>query len=182
MPPKAKITRDMIIDAAFTVVRRSGASNLNVRRVAAEIGCSTQPVMYHFDTVDKLRNEIYQCTANFHQEYLLNCDLDSKDVLKEVGMRYIRFAGEENKLFRFIFQYGKIAATDLDAFIEREEFAPFLDATKKRFGYDDEKTVKVFELYFNAIHGYASLIANEIVVFEESKAAEVVDAAIKMMG
>ena len=51
MPPKAKITRDMIIEAGIKVVREKGAESLNVRQVAAVLGCSTQPVMYHFSTV-----------------------------------------------------------------------------------------------------------------------------------
>ena len=31
MPPKAKVTKDMIIDAAFEVARESGVENINAR-------------------------------------------------------------------------------------------------------------------------------------------------------
>lgn len=34
MPPKAKITRDMVIDAAFEIARETGAENVNARTVS----------------------------------------------------------------------------------------------------------------------------------------------------
>ena len=34
MPPKPKITGDMVIDAAFEVARKTGAENINARTVS----------------------------------------------------------------------------------------------------------------------------------------------------
>ena len=48
MPPKVKVTREMVADASFEVIRKSGHENLNVRTIAEHIGCSTQPVLYNF--------------------------------------------------------------------------------------------------------------------------------------
>ena len=50
MPAKAKVTKEMIIDAAFAVARETGAENINARIVSERLNCSTQPVMYHFET------------------------------------------------------------------------------------------------------------------------------------
>lgn len=46
--PKAKITKEMVTDAAFEVTRTKGAENVNARTVSQKLGCSTQPVMYYF--------------------------------------------------------------------------------------------------------------------------------------
>lgn len=46
--PKAKISREMVIDAAFAVTRAMGIENVNARTVSEKLKCSTQPVMYHF--------------------------------------------------------------------------------------------------------------------------------------
>ena len=46
MPPKVKVTKDMVIDAAFEIAREAGAENINARTVAKKLNCSTQPVMY----------------------------------------------------------------------------------------------------------------------------------------
>ena len=52
MPPKQKVTRDGIIEAAFRIARTQGVERISARSVAEELGCSTQPVLYHFSTVE----------------------------------------------------------------------------------------------------------------------------------
>ncbi len=48
MPPKLRVTQDMIINSAIEVARQNGFENINARTVAERLHCSTQPVMYHF--------------------------------------------------------------------------------------------------------------------------------------
>lgn len=47
MAAKAKVTKEMIVDAAFAVAREAGVENINARTVSERLHCSTQPVMYH---------------------------------------------------------------------------------------------------------------------------------------
>ena len=59
MPPKAKITEAMVVEAAFRLVREHGAERLNARTVAQALGCSTQPIMSHFPRFEALRQAGY---------------------------------------------------------------------------------------------------------------------------
>ena len=43
--PKAKISREMIIDAAFETAKLCGADNVNARIVAERLGCSTPNIL-----------------------------------------------------------------------------------------------------------------------------------------
>ena len=52
MPAKAKVTKEMIVDAAFAIAREAGAENINARTVSERLHCSTQPVMYNFATME----------------------------------------------------------------------------------------------------------------------------------
>ena len=38
------ITKERILEAAFDMLVRDGYSNVNIKTLAAEIGCSTQPI------------------------------------------------------------------------------------------------------------------------------------------
>ena len=67
MPPKSKVTREMILDAAITVVRREGFEQINARTVARELHCSTQPVMYQFATIDSLKRAVYKRVDQLHR-------------------------------------------------------------------------------------------------------------------
>ena len=105
MPPRAKITEEMVVDAAFQVTRADGEANVNARTVAKRLGCSTQPVMYHFAKIEDLKRAVYEKTGRFHTEYIMNVP-PSRNIMLGIGLNYIRFSVEEPNLFRFLFQSG----------------------------------------------------------------------------
>ena len=72
MPAKAKVTKEMIIDAAFAVARETGVENINARTVSEKLHCSTQPVMYHFATIEELKRTVYAKADLYHSEFLMN--------------------------------------------------------------------------------------------------------------
>ena len=55
MPARAKVTKEMIVDAAFAIAREAGVERINARTVSERLHCSTQPVMYHFATMEALK-------------------------------------------------------------------------------------------------------------------------------
>ena len=69
MPAKVKATKEMIIDAAFEIARETGAENINARTVSEKLNCSTQPVMYHFATIEELKRAVYKKSDCYHSEY-----------------------------------------------------------------------------------------------------------------
>ena len=99
MPPRAKITKEMIVDAAFEVARESGAEHINARTISQKLGCSTQPVMWHFKTIAEIKKAVYGEADGFHTKYLLR--IHSNNPMKDIGLNYIRFEEEEAQLLRF---------------------------------------------------------------------------------
>lgn len=65
MPAIAKVTKEMIIDAAFEIAKEIGAENINARTVSQKLSCSTQPVLYHFKKIEDVRITAYKKQANF---------------------------------------------------------------------------------------------------------------------
>ena len=55
MPPKVKIAKEDIVNAAVELVRQYGPQALNARELAARLCCSTQPIFSNFATMDELR-------------------------------------------------------------------------------------------------------------------------------
>lgn len=58
MPPKQKVTKEDIVLAAINLVRKNGVESINARSVAAEIGCSTQPIFSNYATMEELKQDI----------------------------------------------------------------------------------------------------------------------------
>ena len=166
--PKAKITRDMVIEAAFAVARTAGVELVNARTVAQELGCSTQPVMYHFATIEALKRAVYAKADRYHSDYLMK----TEDVPLGIGLNYIRFAIEEPHLFHFLFQSGFAVEGSLPEMLDSAELTPILAAMQGALGMSAAQTKRIFTTVALFTHGYASLLANNGLDYDEAAAAE----------
>ena len=167
MPPKSRITKDMILQAAVEVVRQNGFESVNARTVSQQLHCSTQPVMYHFSTIDRLKRAAYTQVDQMHSEYMLRI-LPDRDPILGIGLNYIRFAVEEPQLFRFLFQSGYAKENSLLEMIDSEELAPVLAVMQAGVGLSMEKTKEIFLTVSLFAHGYASIIANNALEYDEA--------------
>ena len=166
MPPKARVTREMVVDAAVRVARQQGAQSINARTVAQELGCSTQPVMYHFATIDGLRRAAYAKADKLHTAYLLR-ESPGIDPLLAIGLNYVRFAKEEPLLFRFLFQSDYAERNDLLEMIDAPELAPVLDVIQQETALAKPLIKDVFLIVALFAHGCASLVANGAIEYDE---------------
>lgn len=165
MPPKAKITRDMIVDAAFEIVRECGAENINARTVSKKLGCSTQPVMYHFKKIEDIKKAVYQKADQYHSAYIT--DIHSDAPMKEIGLNYIRFAATEKNLFRFLFQSNEFSGKNISELIRVDELQPILVILAHTAEVNLEQAGVIFKSLFLFAHGYSSMFANNSMEYNE---------------
>ena len=168
MPPKAKITKEMIIEAGLRIVRTEGEGSLNVRRAAAELGCSTQPVMYCCKTVDELKADVYAAADKLHTEFIMTPDGNADNPMLSIGLRYIRFAYEEKHLFRFLFQSGKFSSKSFREILESDELGVVIQPLCEATGLGSAQAREAFETLFVCVHGAASMIANNDIDYDEA--------------
>ena len=177
MPPKAKITRDMIIEAGLQIVRTEGAENLNVRRVAAMLDCSTQPVMYYFKTVSELKASVYDAANEVHTAYIMAPDSESDNPFLSIGLRYIQFAADEKHLFRFLFQSDSFQNVSFGDLINADGLAPVIAPLCQAAAITELQAREVFEQMFICVHGAASLIANNSIQYDKTHFEELLGKA-----
>lgn len=172
MPPKTKISREMILETAFRIVREEGHEAINARRIAEYLNCSTQPVMYNFKTVEEIRREVYRMADEYHTNYIMSVEGKEDSLLLAIGLNYIRFAVRETNLFRFLFQSGFAVENNLLGMINSEELKPVLSVMQGAMGMNIEQTKEVFLTISMFAHGYASIIANNSLEYDEKLVAE----------
>lgn len=173
MPPKAKITREMIVNAAFEIVRESGAENINARTVSGKLKCSTQPVMYHFKKIEEIKKAVYQKADEYHSAYIT--DIHSDNPMKEIGFRYIQFAEVEKKLFRFLFQSNEFCGKTISELIDAEELQPVIALLSQGAEVSTEQAKTIFRSLFLIAHGYASMLANNEMEYDEGTVSSDLD-------
>lgn len=169
MPPRAKITKEMIVNSAFQIVREKGADQVTARSISRQLNCSTQPVLYYFSTVEDIKRAVYQKADEYHSDYIMNTGTDCKDPMLAAGMNYIRFAIEERNLFRFLFQSNEFSGAGMLELMETEELLPVLTVLQNELDMSAEDTKEVFGTLFIFVHGYASLYANNEMIYDELK-------------
>jgi AcrR family transcriptional regulator len=108
MPPKQTITKDMIVDAAFKLVRKNGISALSARNIAKALNCSTQPVYSSFKNMEILEKEVILVAARFVQGNYLVSNTEQKNNFMSIGLGYIAMAREEKHLFDLLYVSGKV--------------------------------------------------------------------------
>ena len=172
MPPKAKISEQMIIDAAFQIAQSNGADKVTARSISERLKCSTQPVLYYFSTVDEIKKAVYQQADQYHTGYIMNMEKDYGNAFLAIGMNYIRFAVEEPHLFRFLFQSNEFSGAGLSDLIQSDDLAPIFEVLQQEIDTTSEKAREIFSSLFIFVHGYASLYANNSMVYEEKTLIE----------
>lgn len=165
MPPKPKVSKQEIIEAAFVIARELGPAKINARAVGKHLGCSTQPIMSHFHTVANLKKAVYEYADQFHTQQMEQPHTGNP--LKDLGLNYIEFAAKEKHLFQLLFQSNEFKGMNLDELITSSEITPLIHAISALTGLAETQAKTLFRMLFLFVHGYASLLANNQMVYSE---------------
>ena len=97
--PKQRITKDLVVEAAFKIARQSGIEKVLVKSIADELGCSVQPIYSYCRNMDGLREEVSNKARSFIGEYVA-LRIDKSDLFRSTGRAYIQLAKEEPHILK----------------------------------------------------------------------------------
>ena len=86
MPSSPKIPKEVILENALKVLRRDGYESVNIKSVAKEIGCSTQPISWHFGNMDGLRRELSEYARTVAVKTITAVSTDGIEGFLELGV------------------------------------------------------------------------------------------------
>ena len=104
MGRKVRITREMILDAAYEILDESGIGAVGIKAIASKLGCSTQPVSWVFGSMKELKKELFRY-ANARAYEALPEQMAGKNAIDAFfasGVYYISIACDHPNVFRFI--------------------------------------------------------------------------------
>ena len=172
MTKNIKISKDMILEAAFKIVKTEGIEKLSNREIADKLKCSIRPIYYQFQNTKDMKKALYQKIEKYFYKFLMRDINDNFPKYKQIGLNYIKFAKKEKKLFQALF-------------MSDEELTPSVFVSKDSEDYKEvEKVIKIStNLNNNDIkefhtkmwifcHGIATLVANETVSLTDNQIQE----------
>ncbi len=164
MPPKAKITKERIIDTAYELVRAEGAGSLNARTLAGLLGCSTQPLFSNFESMEELRMSVITKAEKLFAEYMRReAERNEYPPYKASGVAYVRFAKEEKELFKLLYMRDR---TDENTSDETELWGQMEKLVYSNTGLEGDNA-KLFHLeIWSCVHGIAVMLATDYLDLE----------------
>ena len=94
--PKQKITKEMVVETAFQLAREGGMERVQVKTIAARLGCSVQPIYSYCQSMDGLRRDVFRRVGGFVRDYLAQ----NGGGFQSTGRAFVRLAREEPELFK----------------------------------------------------------------------------------
>lgn len=176
MPPKAKITKEMILNTVLEITREAGFEAVNARSVAGKLQCSTRPIFTCYANMEELKTEFLAFAYAYYERYVERCraHADVRPCLL-LPLSYIEFARRETHLFKLLF----ISDMALDMRQAKDFYAEEGNEKRARafaqeIGVEPERAKDIFLDLFLYTHGIAILTATQKAALDKAAAEKMV--------
>ncbi len=166
MPPKAKFTKEEIIEAAFNIVKTDGFEALTSRALGSRLGSSARPIFTVFKNMDEVQQVVIESAKALYKEYV-NQGLTYEHPFKGVGTQYILFSIHEPKLFQLLFMTEQSSIPDLSGVLPliEESYEEILLSIQNDYGINESFAKKLYYHLWIYTHGIATLCATKMCRF-----------------
>lgn len=117
--PKQRITKEMVVNAAFEIARSNGMEQVMVKNIAEKIGCSVQPIYSYCKNMEGLKLDVTEQVNCFIRKYIA-AHIDKDDVFGSTGKAYIQLAKEEPHLFKIFILHKRNGICSLEDLYQSE--------------------------------------------------------------
>lgn len=171
MGRKTQITKEIILETALQMLIRDGYGAITVKTLAAEIGCSTQPIVWHFENMNGFRKAFLEYCIHFAKGRFTVWNGSLDDLLTETARGYITIACNMPHLFRFVFVDNKdeCKASEVVQKLQLDNTQKILELLCREKGLNRLQASSFLMNYEIYIHGIASYTASGFVNFPEEE-------------
>lgn len=175
MPPKAKFSREEIIDAAINIVREDGFDALTSRALGTKLGSSARPIFTVFQNMEEVQQEVIIAAKQKYREYISK-GLSQDLAFKGVGMEYILFSINEPKLFQLLFMTEQSQIPDLTGVLPLidDSYEQILWSIQSGYEIDKSSAEILYRHLWIYTHGIATLCATNMCRFTDEEVSSMI--------
>ncbi len=166
MPPKAKFTREEIVEAALNIVKEDGFEALTSRALGQHLGSSARPIFTVFQNMDEVQQAVMEAARALYKKYV-DQGLTWEHPFKGVGTQYILFSVKEPKLFQLLFMTEQQQIPDLSGVLPliEESYSEILLSIQNDYGISEQSAQRLYHHLWIYTHGIATLCATKMCRF-----------------
>ncbi len=175
MPPKAKFTKEEIVEAAFHIVKTDGFEALTSRALGSRLGSSARPIFTVFQNMDEVQQAVIDAAKALYKEYV-DRGLMWEHPFKGVGTQYILFSIQEPKLFQLLFMTEQPGVPDLSGVLPliEESYEAILLSIQNDYGINEFFAKKLYYHLWIYTHGIATLCATKMCRFTSEEISNMI--------
>lgn len=164
MPSSPKIPKETILQHALEMLIQNGYASINIKALAKKIGCSTQPISWHFGNMENFRNALTEYALGYVNEKLLSAS-EGMSAFSNVGIGYIDIAFDEPNLFRYLYMSGESEyhAGGFDIFTTADANSAMIEQIAKQSGISADKVNDFFRNTIIYTHGLACFVVSGLI-------------------
>lgn len=179
MARKTQISKDVILQAALKMLIRDGYSSINIKTLSKEIGCSTQPLVWHFENMEGLRKDLSEYALNYANEKMCPSAQSGIEAFEQIGEAFIHIAVAEPNLFRFLYLegYSGSPAGNFDAIVADEDNVELIKRISGSMDISVDSAERYLQNTITYTYGIAALSATGIIKASETEIMKLVNRA-----
>ena len=179
MARKTQISKEVILQAALKLLIRDGYSAINIKTLSREIGCSTQPLVWHFENMEGLRKALSSYALEYANEKMRPSAQNGVAAFEQVGEAFIHIAVTEPNLFHFLYfkGYRGAPAENIHAIAADEGNAELVRRIAADMNISADSAERYLQNTIIYTYGMAALSAAGILKASEREIMELVNRA-----
>ena len=176
MARKTQVSKEIILQEALEMLIRDGYSAINIKTLSKEIGCSTQPLVWHFENMAGLRKALAEYALNYANGKMRSCVQNGMNAFAGVGMAYINLAFDEPNLFQYLYMSGEgeLRAGGFDVLVHAEANAAMAAQIADDLKIPKENVSSFFQNTMIYTHGLACFVASGVITSSKEEVIRMV--------
>lgn len=164
MPSSPKIPKETILQHALEMLIQDGYASINIKALAARIGCSTQPISWHFGNMENFRNALTEYALDYANKKMLSAS-EGMSAFSNVGTGYIDIAFDEPNLFRYLYMSGESGyhAGDFDILTNADTNSTMIEQIANQLGISADQVSDFFRNTIIYTHGLACFVVSGLI-------------------
>lgn len=160
MPRSVQITKEKILAAALDILIRDGYSTVNIKSIAKELKCSTQPIAWQFGNMDNMREALTREAVIYANRKMMPTSTNCIEAFWQIGYAYINLAFDTPNLFRFVYmgESKSYYRGEFDSILTDRGNAALIDKLYQYLNISREQADMLFQRMLVYTHGIVSLV------------------------
>jgi hypothetical protein len=183
MPPKAVITKEKVLNAAFEIVRGQGVEALSARSIAQRLKCSTQPIYSMYASMEEVNDDVYNRAIDYALARMNQYRNEKNSAAMNLAIGCLLFAQEEKGLFRALYlsDYRRQFLVRNTDRLSESLFAAFLQIDNRLSVLEESKAKTIFFKLVTYWLGIGTSINTNTIELDINDATEMLEEMYKML-